>query len=154
VSPTLGIVSDPQFVRLMSVAQWRFASTMPQWPHVYTVRGWWPAPHEFAAACSHIKGTGRIIPWPSPPEMPIYHNRYLVLDPFKFWAMGPHGDQDGVDEQTVINCEFADHDDLLDCAPTDSVNHTGAWSDLLTRLSGLLHAGSTRGGETIRRPTS
>ena len=143
-----------QFVQALSEAQWRFASTMPQWPHVYTVHRWWQASEDFTVACSHIEASGRIIPWPSPPEMPIYHNRYLVLGAFKFWAMGPRGDQDGVGELTVINCAFADHDELLNCAPTDSVNHSGAWSDLSTRLSGLLHAGSTRGGETTRRPTS
>lgn len=149
-----GSVIDPEFVQLMSATQWRFANTMPQWPHVYTVRYAWPAPQEFADVCSLIEATGRAVPWPPPPELPIYHNRYLILGQLKFWAMGPRADQDEAKERTVINCAFADRDDLRYAAPMESVNHTGAWSDLSARLSGLLHAGSTHGGETIKRLSS
>jgi hypothetical protein len=77
---------------------------MPCWPHEYTVKEWrpeWTA--EFEAFCRMIACDGVAAPWPPPPDEPIYHNRYLVIGPFKYWAMGPDGDRNSPEEMTVIN---------------------------------------------------
>ena len=72
---------------------------------------------------------------------PRYHNSYLVLAPLQFWAMGPLGDRDEPRERTVINCALAEPDELA-YDEMSSVNQIGAWSDLSTRLCGLLQASS------------
>jgi hypothetical protein len=96
----------------------------------------------FVEVCDLIQDRGRALPWPKPPSRPRYRNSYLVLAPLKFWAMGPRGDQDEPRDRNVVNCALAELDELAhdDAA---SVNQTGAWSDLLTRLSGLLQASSS-----------
>lgn len=131
----------------LASARWRFATTMPRWPHVYTLREWWEAGDAFSEACERIEERGRVFPWPRPPMQPRYHNSYLVLAPLKFWAMGPRGDRDEPRDRTVINCALAEPDEVA-YDEVASVNHTGAWSDLLTRLSGLLQAPSSSGRST------
>ncbi len=83
---------------------WRHASTMPDWPHEYTVKSWLPEKaEEFTAFCLEIQTRGVVEPWPPPPASAIYHNRYLVMGVLKYWAMGPRGDRDAIEEMTVIN---------------------------------------------------
>jgi hypothetical protein len=83
---------------------WRFAKTMPDWPHEYTVKSWLPElAQEFMWFCQLIQHQGTVEAWPPVPAEPIYHNRYVVIGPHKYWAMGPHGDRDPVEEMTVIN---------------------------------------------------
>jgi hypothetical protein len=88
----------------LSSRSWRFARTMPDWPHEYTVKSWRPDEiEEFVEFCQLIATRGIVAPWPPPPETAIYHNRYLLIDGFKYWAMGPRGDLDPPEEMTVIN---------------------------------------------------
>lgn len=85
-------------------AQWQFATTMPDWPHEYTVKAWRPDHAvEFEWFCHLILTTGYVEPWPPPPARPIYHNHYLVIGGHKYWAMGPNGDLDPPEQMTVIN---------------------------------------------------
>ncbi len=121
---------------------------MARWPHVYTVRDWWSSDGEFSDAGLFIEQTGVACPWPPPPAIPIYHNRYLVLGDLMFWAMGPRGDQDHPRQRTVLNCALAAPAQLANYADVANLNQTGAWSDLSTRLSGLIHSGSSRGAST------
>lgn len=84
--------------------RWQFASTMPQWPHEYTVKSWRPElASEFEAFCRLITEQGFVEPWPPPPDRAIYHNHYLVIGEHKYWAMGDHGDLDPPEAMTVIN---------------------------------------------------
>lgn len=84
--------------------RWQFAKTMPDWPHEYTVKDWRPELAEsFEAFCRLILADGTVEPWPPPPEAPIYHHRYLVVDDHKYWTMGLQGVDDSVTEKTVIN---------------------------------------------------
>ncbi len=77
---------------------------MPQWPHEYTVKAWRPdLADEFEKLCRLIARRGVQEPWPSPPAVARYHNRYLMLDGKKYWAMGPRGDSDPPEKMTVIN---------------------------------------------------
>lgn len=83
---------------------WRFATTMPDWPHEYTVKAWRPDLAErFAAFCRYVEQHGEVRPWPPPPAESIYHNRYLVIGGHTYWAMGPLGDRDRPEDRTVIN---------------------------------------------------
>ena len=88
----------------IAVARWQFATTMPRWPHEYTVKAWRPdLAADFEAFCRVIEGLGAVEPWPPPPQRPIYHNTYLVIGVLKCWAMGPQGDRDAPEDATVIN---------------------------------------------------
>ena len=58
---------------------------------------------DFEAFCRLVQNRGLSEPWPSPPQDPIYHNHYLVIGGYKYWAMGPQGDLDPPEEKTVIN---------------------------------------------------
>ena len=59
-------------------ASWRFAKTMPQWPHEYTVRAWRPDLEEsFCAFASLIRTEGVVKPWPRDAAMPRYRHPYL-----------------------------------------------------------------------------
>ena len=87
--------------------RWQFAKTMPDWPHEYTIKSWRPdLAHEFESFCQLIVDEGIAEPWPPPPAAAIYHNHYLVIGEWKYWAMGPRGDDDAMADKTVINREF------------------------------------------------
>lgn len=84
--------------------RWQFAKTMPQWPHEYTVKEWRPEfAAQFEAFCRLIKAEGFVEPWPAPPAQAIYHNHYLVIGDWKYWAMGTRGDLGPAEDLTVIN---------------------------------------------------
>jgi hypothetical protein len=88
----------------IAAVRWQYATTMPQWPHEYTVRTWRPdLDGDFEDFCRLIQDRGVVEPWPVPPERAIYHNSYIVVGSWKYWAMGPLGDQDTAEEKTVIN---------------------------------------------------
>jgi hypothetical protein len=83
---------------------WKFAKTMPDWPHEYTVRSWRPELDDaFTSFCQVIADTGIAEPWPPPPDSPIYNHPYLVVGPYKYWTMGPSGDGHPPQDMTVIN---------------------------------------------------
>lgn len=81
--------------------RWQYAKTMPDWPHEYTIKSWRPdLAREFESFCQLILEDGVVAPWPPPPAPAIYHNNYLVVGDWKYWAMGPRGDsrrRDGQD---------------------------------------------------------
>jgi hypothetical protein len=80
-------------------ARWRFAKTMPQWPHEYTVRGWAPGSEaDFERMASLTRQLGVVKPWPYDSPDPRYHHAYLEIDGWEYWIMdGP------VAETEVIN---------------------------------------------------
>lgn len=83
---------------------WRYAKTMPDWPHEYTIKAWRPElSRTFELLCHLIEDAGQVAAWPPAPEKAIYHNAYLVIGPHKYWSMGPRGDQDPIRDRTVIN---------------------------------------------------
>jgi len=78
---------------------WRFAKTMPQWPHEYTVRAWRPELEgEFVAFVALIRRDGTVKPWPKDTPHPRYHHTYLHIDGWQYWTMGAP-----INETTVIN---------------------------------------------------
>ncbi len=75
--------------RYIATVRWHFASTMPQWPHEYTVRGWRPELEpDFVAFAELIRAAGMIKPWPSEAATPRYHHTYLAVDGWDYWTMG------------------------------------------------------------------
>lgn len=68
--------------------RWQFATTMPQWPHEYTVLQWRPdLATEFRALVALIRSDGIVKPWPRDSSSPRYHHRYLELGEWEYWTM-------------------------------------------------------------------
>ena len=84
--------------RYIADVHWRYARTMPQWPHEYTEREWRPdLERQFFEFVALIRRDGIVKPWP--PDVPTrYHHTYLSLDGWEYWTMGAP-----VPETTVIN---------------------------------------------------
>ena len=79
--------------------RWRYAKTMPQWPHEYTVRGWRPdLERQFFEFVSLIRQDGIVKPWPPDVATPRYHHTYLSFDGWEYWSMG-----EPIPDTTVIN---------------------------------------------------
>ena len=75
--------------RYIATVQWKFASTMPQIPHWYTLRKWRPGlDDDFVSFVLLIREIGEQHPWPDPPARPRYHNHYLEIEGWKYWTMG------------------------------------------------------------------
>ena len=51
-------MTDPQVMHLIDQQTWRFAKTMPEWPHWYCLRKEAPDPDAFEALASHIVENG------------------------------------------------------------------------------------------------
>jgi hypothetical protein len=89
--------------------RWTYAKTMPQWPHEYIIKQHRPEQAQrFADFVRLILSEGVIRPWPENSPRPKYHNAYLVVDGFKYWAMGPGGGQyrgarDDAEDRGCIN---------------------------------------------------
>ena len=93
----------------ISQVRWLYAKTMPDCPHEYTVKAWRPElSGSFEAFCHLVAVEGLVEPWPPPPADAIYRNRYLVIDDWKYWSIGPSGDADPVHARTVINRSRSD----------------------------------------------
>jgi hypothetical protein len=85
--------------RYVASVTWRFAKTMPQWPHEYTVRAWRPDLEQgFCAFASLIRTQGVVKPWPRDAARPRYRHPYLELDGWQYWTMSPD-----IEEVAVIN---------------------------------------------------
>ncbi len=88
--------------------EWRYAKTMPDWPHEYTVKAWrLDLARVFETFCHALEEHGVVVVWPPPPAETIYRNRYLLIGDWKYWAMGPLGDQDQIEGKSVINRAWA-----------------------------------------------
>lgn len=83
----------------IAAVRWRFAKTMPQWPHEYTFREWRPDIETgFVRFVALIRRDGIVKPWPAEAAVPRYRHTYLELDGWEYWTMG-----EPVSETTVIN---------------------------------------------------
>jgi len=94
----LGFTTDDAGA-FISEADWRFSSTMPQWPHEYTVREWRPdLGGQFFDFVALIRRDGITKPWPLDAATPRYHHTYLALDGWEYWTMG-----EPIPETALIN---------------------------------------------------
>ncbi len=75
--------------RYIAMVRWKYAATMPDWLHEYTVKHWQPElAEQFEVFCSLIRRDGFVEPWPAPPRAAIYHSHYLVIDGYKYLGHG------------------------------------------------------------------
>lgn len=100
MEPKEGLFSDEECLAFVARVQWKFASTMPQWPHWYTVRRWRPdLDAEHVAFARTILDRGEVRAWPPRSERPRYHHSYLEPgDGFQYWIM-----EDAAEACTLIN---------------------------------------------------
>ncbi len=86
-------------VAFIAEVDWRFAKTMPQWPHEYTVREWRPdLARKFFDFVALIRRDGIVKPWPRDAAIPRYRHTYLTLDGWEYWSMG-----EPIPETALIN---------------------------------------------------
>ena len=85
--------------RYIAEVEWRYAKTMPRWPHEYTVREWRrDLDEDFQKFVLLIRGEGVVKPWPPAAAKPRYNHTYLAIDGWDYWTMGYR-----LPETTVIN---------------------------------------------------
>lgn len=89
--------------KFISEVEWRFAKTMPDAPHWYTVLKWNPDKSEgFFSLAKAIFERGDKETWVSPSGT-SHRRRYFHLDGNKYWSMDP-----SIDETDLINRAFID----------------------------------------------
>jgi len=67
---------------------YRFAKTMPQIPHFYTLRKNWEDDKLFEGVVQAIRDLGEIRPWPAPPKKPWHKHSYFDAGEWSYWSMG------------------------------------------------------------------
>ena len=74
---------------LLDEAKWKFAKTMPQWPHDYTLKETWANPKGFQAVAEHIHVHGKQELWHYEwkGEKRSKPRRYFYLGKYKYWIM-------------------------------------------------------------------
>lgn len=76
---------------------WRFAKTMPQWPHWYVMEPWNPGREaEFRELVRRVFEEGQDEPWGQRPHRRIV--RYYRLGEWKYWVMDP-----SIEDTDLIN---------------------------------------------------
>ena len=83
---------------LLELASFRFAKTMPDNPHFYTVRDTWEDDDLFTYCATVIQREGTVTPYRNPKYRSTTHYRQLPLDGYSYWTMGWPPEQ-----TTVIN---------------------------------------------------
>ena len=87
------ITIAPEILDFIHTAQWRFAKTMPQCPHEYVVREWWPDQEQvFERLVMLIREHGYDA------QFAGRTYRYLDIDGWQYWTMGAP-----LEETTIIN---------------------------------------------------
>ena len=66
---------------------WRFARTMPQWPHWYCLRKEAADPNAFEALASHIVENGYLAEFRPDLREAWAVRRYLDVEGFHYWIM-------------------------------------------------------------------
>ena len=85
---------DLDILEFIKTSRWRFAKTMPQWPHEYVVRNWRPEKEKvFERFIMVIRDQGYDAPF-----LDDATYRYLEIDGWKYWTMG-----EAPNETTIIN---------------------------------------------------
>jgi hypothetical protein len=92
------VVTDNELETLIERQVWRFARTMPQWPHWYCLRKDSPDPEGFLRLARHICEAG--YPAEFQPEAREHWavRRYLDVGDFHYWIMDPDAES-----ATLIN---------------------------------------------------
>jgi len=75
-------MSDEQLSRKLEAASYRFAYTMPENPHWYTLRSTWDNDQDFIDCVLLIRRTGREVIFWNKPYVQLAHNGW------DYWTMG------------------------------------------------------------------
>jgi hypothetical protein len=70
---------------LLEAQEWRFARTMPDNPHWYTLRKTWKKDEDFVRVVLYIRTQGHLEWWPSVEDG--YPYVYLDLGGYHYWSM-------------------------------------------------------------------
>lgn len=81
---------------------WRFAKTMPQWPHWYCLHSKTPDPAVFPRFVRHIREAGYLAEFRPVDRAAWAQRRYLDVGPFHYWTMDD-------DERSVTLINRAEH---------------------------------------------
>jgi len=84
-------MTNQDVIERFKSTRWKFASTMKQHPHSYTLREWWDD-DEFLQIVKHIRKHGK---WGKFFRVPI---KYWYYEGYKYWTMGY-----GLDQTKLIN---------------------------------------------------
>jgi hypothetical protein len=76
------MISEKRLVELLESAKYRFAKTMPQYPHWYTLRSTWKFYSDFRDAVLAIRHYGKREYWFGREFIYYYAGEY------KYWTMG------------------------------------------------------------------
>ena len=79
--------------QILESKSYRFAKTMPEIPHFYTLKREWDNPKEFEMAVTYIRENGKKELWQDG-----QHYAYLYVNGWKYWTMGS-----SVSETILIN---------------------------------------------------
>lgn len=87
--------------------RWQFATTMPLWPHEYTVLKWQPEFEvDFREFVALIRTAGVVKPWPRDSSRPRYHHTYLEVGEWEYWTMGePVGETELINRALLVQPE-------------------------------------------------
>ena len=80
------VLSPEELTRHLEAATYKFAKTMPEIPHWYTLRNTWQDQKMFAAVVQALRDLGEIRPWP--PQRPKYYHTYFDTGEWSYWTMG------------------------------------------------------------------
>ena len=69
--------------QILEGKSYRFAKTMPETPHFYTLKREWDNPKEFEMVVAEIRENGKKELWKGG-----QHYTYLYVNGWKYWTMG------------------------------------------------------------------
>ena len=70
-------MTPQELTKHLEAHDYRFAKTMPQIPHYYTLRKNWADGKVFEEVVQAIRDLGEIRPWPAPPKKARYRHTYF-----------------------------------------------------------------------------
>ena len=75
-------MTSKELAAILETVPWRFAKTMPKYPHDYTLKKEWPSSSDFVAAVAAIRRFGQPRKW----KGRVY--TYFDTDKYTYWTMG------------------------------------------------------------------
>jgi hypothetical protein len=76
------MITQERVNQLLDSATWKFAKSMPKFPHDYTLRSTWGVDSEFVDVVKWIRENGTTERWYKKTFIYYYYNGY------KYWTMG------------------------------------------------------------------
>jgi hypothetical protein len=84
----MAIPTPDEVLAFIAAANWRYAKTMPRWPHWYVMKDWNPShAHAFTELVRLVFEHGRDEPWGTGDYVRTV--RYYHAGDYKYWVMDP-----------------------------------------------------------------